>query len=61
MAIKNPCLHPGDLRRLDAVDHPSLHHLYNCIVFPRVGLRPHTTEISGSDLDGDNFFVYWNS
>ena len=60
MAIKNPCLHPGDLRRLYAVDHPSLHHLYNCIVFPRVGSRPHTTEISGSDLDGDNFFVYWD-
>lgn len=60
MVIKNPCLHPGDLRRLYAVDRPELSHLYNCIVFPRVGSRPHTTEISGSDLDGDNFFAYWD-
>ena len=46
----------GDIRVLKAIDVPHLHHLHDCIVFPCNGHRPHTNEISGSDLDGD---VYW--
>nr|GMD42830.1 RNA-dependent RNA polymerase 6 [Ipomoea batatas] len=57
---KNPCLHPGDVRILEAVDIPSLHHLYDCLVFPQKGSRPHTNEASGSDLDGDLYFVTWD-
>lgn len=57
---KNPCLHPGDIRILEAVDHPELHHLYDCLVFPQKGDRPHTNEASGSDLDGDLYFVTWD-
>jgi len=57
---KNPCLHPGDVRVLEAVDIPELHHKSDCIVFPVKGNRPHTDEICGSDLDGDMFFVTWN-
>ncbi|CAF4549408.1 unnamed protein product, partial [Didymodactylos carnosus] len=53
---KNPCLYPDDIRILKAADVPQLHHLYNCVVFPSKEHRPHTNEISGSDLDGD---VYW--
>ncbi|KAI3468028.1 hypothetical protein Pfo_024691 [Paulownia fortunei] len=57
---KNPCLHPGDVRILEAVDVPELHHLYDCLIFPQNGDRPHTDEASGSDLDGDLYFVTWD-
>ncbi|PUZ50556.1 hypothetical protein GQ55_6G066900 [Panicum hallii var. hallii] len=57
---KNPCLHPGDVRILEAVDVPELHHLVDCLVFPKKGVRPHPNEASGSDLDGDIFFVTWD-
>ncbi|CAN8278417.1 unnamed protein product [Cochlearia groenlandica] len=57
---KNPCLHPGDVRILEAVDIPELHDMYDCLIFPQQGDRPHTNEASGSDLDGDLYFVAWD-
>ncbi|GMP93116.1 hypothetical protein CsSME_00043083 [Camellia sinensis var. sinensis] len=57
---KNPCLHPGDVRVLNAVNVPALHHMVDCVVFPQKGLRPHPNECSGSDLDGDIYFVCWD-
>ncbi|CAI5505552.1 unnamed protein product [Closterium sp. Naga37s-1] len=57
---KNPCLHPGDLRVLTAVDVPCLHHLIDCLVLPKHGPRPHANEASGSDMDGDVYFVTWD-
>lgn len=61
VVAKNPCLHPGDVQILEAVDVPALHHMVDCIVFPQKGKRPHTNECSGSDLDGDVYFVCWDT
>lgn len=36
---KNPCLHPGDLRVLEAIDVEALHHMVDCVVFPQKGER----------------------
>lgn len=59
VVAKNPCLHPGDIRVLQAVSKPELLYLKNVVVFPCKGPRPHTNECSGSDLDGDLYFVTW--
>lgn len=56
---KNPCMHPGDIRVLTAVDLPELRHMFDCIVFPSVGKRPVPSMCSGSDLDGDLYFATW--
>jgi hypothetical protein len=32
----------------------------NTVIFSQQGDRPVTCEISGSDLDGDNFFICWD-
>jgi len=30
------------------------------VIFPQKGKVPLTAQISGSDLDGDNFFICWD-
>ncbi|KAH7442574.1 hypothetical protein KP509_03G095000 [Ceratopteris richardii] len=61
IVARNPCVHPGDIRVLRAVNVPSLHHLVDCVVFPQKGHRPHPSECSGGDLDGDKYFVSWDA
>ncbi|KAL5064676.1 hypothetical protein RYX36_026413 [Vicia faba] len=63
VVTKNPCLHPGDIRVLDAVYNEELEEngLKDCLVFPQKGPRPHPNECSGGDLDGDLFFVSWDT
>ncbi|GJN26944.1 hypothetical protein PR202_gb14913 [Eleusine coracana subsp. coracana] len=59
---KNPCLHPGDIRVLEAVYDAGLdaRGLVDCVVFLQRGERPHPNECSGGDLDGDLFFITWD-
>lgn len=47
------------MRTFNAINKPQLRHLHDCIVFPQKGKRPHSNEISGSDLDGDEYAVFW--
>lgn len=61
LVTRMPCHHPGDILLLKAVDKPKLHHLVDCIVFPAKGRRPHPTEMSGGDLDGDEYWACWNT
>jgi len=56
---RNPSLHPGDIRVVEAVDVPALRHLRDVVVFPSVGDRDLPSMLSGGDLDGDDFFVIW--
>lgn len=62
VVTKNPCLHPGDIRVLEAVYDAQLEEkgLVDCLVFPQKGERPHPNECSGGDLDGDQFFISWD-
>lgn len=57
---RNPSLHPGDVRVVQAVDVPELRHLKNVVVFPQTGDRDIPSMCSGGDLDGDNYFVFWD-
>lgn len=57
---RNPSLHPGDVRVVQAVDIPGLRHLKNVVVFPQTGDRDIPSMCSGGDLDGDDFFVLWD-
>lgn len=62
VVTKNPCLHPGDVRVLEAIYEVELDEkgLVDCLVFPQKGERPHPNECSGGDLDGDEFFISWD-
>ncbi|KAH8667413.1 RNA dependent RNA polymerase-domain-containing protein [Tricladium varicosporioides] len=57
---RNPSLHPGDLRVVQAVNVPALHHLRNVVVFPSTGERDIPSMCSGGDLDGDDYFIIWD-
>ena len=67
---KCPCLHPGDIRVLDfkkynpndkeTLKYKIFEKYENVIIFPSKGKRPHPNECSGSDLDGDYYFVFYD-
>ncbi len=61
IVAKNPCMHPGDVRVVESVDVKQLRHMVDCVVFPATGARPLTNMCSGSDLDGDLYFICWDS
>lgn len=60
LVMKNPCNHPGDIRRCKAVNREELDHLVNVVVFSRKGQRPEQNKMSGGDLDGDVYMVIWD-
>ncbi|KAJ5111120.1 hypothetical protein N7532_001655 [Penicillium argentinense] len=60
IVARNPSLHPGDIRVVNAVDVPELRHLRNVIVFPQTGDQDIPGMCSGGDLDGDDFFIFWD-
>lgn len=57
LITRNPAHFAGDMRKLEAVDCPKLRHLYDCVVFPCKGARPHANEMSGGDTDGDEVIL----
>ena len=60
MITKFPCLQPGDVRKFKAVNVKQLSHIKDCLVFPQKGHRPHPDEMGGSDLDGDEYAIFWD-
>jgi RNA-dependent RNA polymerase len=60
LVTKNPCSHPGDIRKLKAVWKEELKHLVNVVVFSCKGIRPEQNKMSGGDLDGDSYMIIWD-
>lgn len=64
VVTRSPALHPGDVKVARAVDVPEdspLRDLYNCIVFSSKGERDIPSQLSGGDLDGDVYQIFWRS
>ena len=57
---RNPSLHPGDIRVVNAVNVPALRHLQDVVVLPQTGDRDIASMCSGGDLDGDDYLVIWD-
>lgn len=60
LVTRNPCTHPGDIRRLTCVNKEALQNYFNVIVFSAKGDRPTCNMMSGGDLDGDTYHVMWD-
>ena len=60
---RSPALHPGDIQIATAVavsnDSP-LRQLHNCVVFSQRGDRDLPSQLSGGDLDGDQFNIFYD-
>ncbi|RSH88373.1 uncharacterized protein EHS24_000913 [Apiotrichum porosum] len=60
LVCRAPALHPGDVRRAQAVDLPHLRHLKNVVVFNTAGKRAFPNMLGGGDLDGDDYTIIWD-
>ena len=62
LTYRNPCLHPGDHRRVTGVRAKELMHLFNVMVLPVKDCKQSlASACSGGDLDGDKFAVIWDA
>lgn len=64
IVYRNPASHPGDIRKVQAVNVPNLAYLEDVIVFSvraeGVGAQPQFAKCSGGDLDGDLYAVLFD-
>ena len=66
LITKNPCLSIYDIQKVEAVENDLINEYYsefyeNVVVFPSKGEMPLPSKISGSDLDGDIYWICWES
>ena len=66
LLTKNPCLSLYDIQKVKAVNNNIVRKYYseyyeNVIVFPSKGTIPLSSKITGSDLDGDIYWVCWEN
>ena len=60
LVTKNPCLSIYDLQKVKGVKNDYFSKYFtNVIVFPSKGVIPLPSKITGSDLDGDIYWVCW--
>ena len=61
VVIRRPSLHVGDVLVLKLTHgKEDYKDLYDCIVFPTSGSRPHAIECGGGRVGGDRYFVCWD-
>jgi len=62
LIFRNPCLHPGDLRTVQAVNIPELSMYKNVLLFPSTKDCQSSLpdDCSGGDLDGDEYGIIWD-
>lgn len=59
--VRNPCLHPGDIRSAMAVNNSMLQSYVNVIILPTdVNGSSISSDCSGGDLDGDKFGIIYD-
>ena len=64
LITKNPCLSVYDIQKVEAVNNDIINEYFsefyeNVVIFPQKGEIPLPSKISGSDLDGDIYWICW--
>ncbi|UKZ56142.1 hypothetical protein TrVGV298_009970 [Trichoderma virens] len=63
LITRSPALHPGDIQLAQVMTPPHGHplrDLRNCVVFSQKGSRDLPSQLSGGDLDGDLYSIFWD-
>ena len=62
LITKNPCLSVYDLQKVKGIKNEYFSkYFFNVVVFPSKGPIPLPSKITGSDLDGDIYWVCWEN